>query len=53
MKKTFKKKNLWKEKENKKNIKKTKIISAYRNYRDVYDDLLEYKKEIISGSSSD
>ncbi len=44
MSRTFKKNIIQKEKQTKKNSKKAKIISAYRKYRDVYDELLEYKK---------
>ncbi len=51
MKKAFKKKIIWKEKETKKNFKKDKSISAYQECRDVYDDLLEYTKVINFGSS--
>jgi hypothetical protein len=46
MKKTFKKKTIWKEKETKKNFKRAKRISAYLEYRNVYDDLIEYTKVI-------
>lgn len=46
MSKTFKKKKVLKERQTKKNIKKAKIVSAYQNYNEVYEDLLEYKKVI-------
>ena len=46
MRKIFKKKTIWEKKETRENLKETKNISALRKYKDVYDDLLEYKKVI-------
>lgn len=42
--KTFEKKISWKDKETKKNFKKSKKISALRKYRYEYDDFQEDNK---------